>query len=112
MAPGEAARQSRHSEPFEFTLPRSADVVAARMGTMLAASCLTVFGIGAEIGVIGWVLCFNLAVAPDYARWLSLLAGFGVAALLLTYGVLAIRSLADSRKGSALANAGNSSFML
>lgn len=105
-------RSSARAKPFEFTLPRSADVVAARMGTMLAASCLTVFGIGAEIGVTGWVLCFNLAVAPDYARWLSLLAGLGIAALLLVYGVLAIRSLADSRNGSTLANAGNSSFML
>jgi hypothetical protein len=105
-------RNSPRAEPFEFTLPRSADVVAARMGTMLAASCLTVFGIGAEIGVTGWVLCFGLAVAPDYARWLSLLAGFGIAAFLLVYGVLAIRSLADSRNGSTLANAGNSSFML
>jgi hypothetical protein len=111
-SPRRTPRTSPRAEPFEFTLPRSADVVAARMGTMLAASCLTVFGIGAEIGVTGWVLCFNLAVAPDYARWLSLIAGFGIAALLLVYGVLAIRSLADSRDGSTLANAGNSSFML
>jgi hypothetical protein len=105
-------RQSKVAERVEFTLPRSGDVVAARMGTLLVASCLTVFGIGAEIGVIGWVLCFDLAVAPDYARWLSLIGGFAVAALLLVYGVLAIRSLADSRDGSPLANARNSSFML
>jgi hypothetical protein len=93
-------------------IPRSAQVVATQMWTMIAASCLTVFGIGAEIGVMGVVLGFNLAVAPQYARWCALIAAILLAALALVYGFYAIRALADSRDGSTMSNAGNSSFTL
>jgi hypothetical protein len=95
-----------------FTLPRDGNVVAAQMQTMLIASGLTVFGIGAELGVMGVVLGFNLAVAPGYARDLALAAALVLAALLLWYGVIAIRALTDSRDGSPMSNAGNSSFIL
>jgi hypothetical protein len=108
------APATSHASPAQrvFTLPRSSEVFAAQMRTMLIASALTVFGIGAEIGVMGVVLGFDLAVAPDYARSLALAAAFVLAALLLWYAVIAIRALTDSRDGSTMSNANNSSFIL
>jgi hypothetical protein len=95
-----------------LTIPRSGQVVAAQMWTMLAASGLTVFGIGAEIGIMGVVLGFELAVAPWYVHWLALIAAIVLAVLALVYGFFAIRGLADSRDGSSMSNVGNSSFTL
>jgi hypothetical protein len=95
-----------------LTIPRSGQVVAAQMWTMLAASSLTVFGIGAEIGIMGVVLGFELAVAPWYVHVLALIAAIVLAVLALVYGFFAIRALADSRDGSSMSNVGNSSFTL
>jgi hypothetical protein len=95
-----------------LTIPRSGQVVAAQMWTMLAASCLTLFGIGAEIGIMGVVLGFELSVAPWYVHWLALIAAIILAVVALVYGFFAIRTLADSRDGSTMSNVGNSSFTL
>jgi hypothetical protein len=88
------------------------EVVAAQMRTMLAASFLTVFGIGAEIGIVGWVLGHDLAVAPPLAHVLSLVIGGLAALLVLGYGFFAIRALADPDTGTPLSAPRNSSFML
>jgi hypothetical protein len=111
-AEGMSPRGPRQPAARVFTIPLSSAVIATQMWTMLAASCLTVFGIGAEIGVMGVVLGFNLAVAPSYARWSALTAAIVLALAALAYGFYAIRALADSRDGSTMSNAGNSSFTL
>ncbi len=96
----------------EFAIPRTGEVVAAQMWTMLAASSLTLFGIGAEIGLVGWVLGYNLVVAPQWARDFVAALAFAAVVLVLGYGVSAIRALADSREGTVLSGPGDSSFML
>jgi hypothetical protein len=118
------ARKPGHERPAEpqvpprvpatrvLMIPRSGQVVAAQMWTMLAASGLTVFGIGAEIGIMGVVLGFELAVAPWYVHWAALIAAIILALLALVYGFFAIRALADSRDGSTMSNVGNSAFTL
>lgn len=98
--------------PCQFAIPHTGEVVAARMWTMLLASCMTVFGIGAELAIIGRVLGYDLVVAPQWVRDCSLAFTFAAAALVLGYGISAIRALADSRDGTALSSAGGSSFML
>ncbi len=110
--PARARRKPAKNYPREFLIPRGDEVVAAQMWSMLAASCLTVFGIGAEIGVIGWVLGYDLIVAPQWARVASALVAAAAAALVLGYGVSAIRALADTREGTTLSGARGSSFML
>jgi len=112
MQPQEAPRRSAANYPREFVIPRGSEVVAARMWVMLAASCMTVFGIGAEIGVTGWVLGYDLIVAPQWARVGSVLVAALAALLVLVYGVGAIRSLADARQGTTLSGRRGSSFML
>ncbi len=67
---------------------------------------------GTALTASGSVAGYDLAVAPDYARDLALAAALVLAALLLWYAVIAIRALTDSRDGSAMSNANNSSFIL
>lgn len=98
--------------PSEFAVPRGGEVVATQMWTMLIASCLTVFGVGAEIGILGWVLGYDLIVAPQWARVFSAVVSGAAALLFLGYGVRAVLALAGPREGSALSNARGSSFML
>ena len=82
------------------------------MWSMLAAAAVTMFGIGAELGIVGIVLGFNLAVAPLWARSCGLAVAIAGALLVLGYGVSAIRALAGSRESSALSGARGSSFTL
>ncbi|HEX8005142.1 MAG TPA: hypothetical protein VF482_01790 [Trebonia sp.] len=95
-----------------WALPRAGEVVAADMRSMLAAAFVTVFGIGAEIGIVGWSLGYGLAAAPPWVRAASLVVSALAGALVLGYGVAQIRALADPREGSALSGAGGSSFTL
>jgi hypothetical protein len=95
-----------------WALPRAGEVVAADMRSMLAAASATVFGIGAEIGIVGWSLGYGLAAAPLWARVGSLVVSALAGVLVLGYGVAQIRALADPREGSALSGAGGSSFTL
>jgi hypothetical protein len=96
----------------DFAIPRTGEVVTAQMWTMLTASCLTVFGIGAEIGIVGWVLGFNLAVAPVWARSTIVVLAAAAVMVVLGYGVAAIRALAEPREGTVLSGPRDSSFML
>jgi hypothetical protein len=112
MSLGLPLRPPRKPAARVLTIPRSGQVVAAQMWTMLAASCLTLFGIGAEIGIMGVVLGFELAVAPWYVHVLALIAAVLLSVLALVYGFYAIRALADSRDGSSMSNVSNSSFTL
>lgn len=95
-----------------WALPRVGEVVAADMRSMLTAAFVTVFGIGAEIGIVGWSLGYGLAAAPLWARIGSLVVSALAGMLVLGYGVAQIRALTDPREGSALSGAGGSSFTL
>jgi hypothetical protein len=95
-----------------WALPPDGEMLAADIRSMLAAAFMTVFGIGAEIGVVGWSLGYGLAAAPSWVRVGSLVFSALVGLLVLGYGVAQIRALADPREGSAMSGAGNSSFTL
>jgi len=82
------------------------------MRVMLLASFLTVSGIGAELGIIGWVLGHDLMVAPAVARWASVIAAAVFALLFLCYGVRAVVTLADPNRGSPLSSPKSSAYML
>lgn len=113
-AAGEAAQDPRRvalSDPRTFSLPFSGEVVS-QMWSMLLASCFTMFGIGANLGIVGWVIGYDLAAAPLWARG-CVAALSGLAALIIVlYGVFAIRALADSREGSVLSGRRGAAFIL
>jgi hypothetical protein len=99
------------AEPQTFILPFSGEVVS-QMWSMLLASCFTMFGIGANLGIVGWVIGYDLSAAPPWAH-ISVLTVAAVAAVIIAlYGVFAIRALADSRDGSVLSGRRGAAFML
>jgi hypothetical protein len=95
----------------ELVVPRSGDVIVASLGTVLAAAVMTMFGIGAELGMAG-TLAFGLSEASGGWRW-TMLAAIGlVAVLMLVYAVTAIGALANPEPGSSTSAAPGTSFTL
>jgi len=95
-----------------FEVPPSGEVVATRMWVMLLASCFTVFGIGAQIGIVGWVLGGELSTATSAAHGL-IIAGTVIAPMLfLAYSVLSILSLIEVPAGKVPRRGQSTSFML
>jgi hypothetical protein len=58
------------------------DVPATKAWIMLVASSFTAFGMGAALGLIGWVLTYRLVVAPWLVR---LCVGIGIAVVGLVF---------------------------
>jgi hypothetical protein len=94
-----------------FAIPHSSQVVAAQMWTMLAAASLTMFGIGAELGLLS-VLAASLSTADLTIQWIASAAAAVSAIILVWYGVTSIRALADAMPGDAMSSTDTMSFML
>jgi hypothetical protein len=85
--------------------------ITTNLASVLMAAVVTMFGIGAEIGILV-VLAFSLSEA-DLIWRAAMLAGIVLAGiLLLWYAVNAIQALADPEPGSALASPSETSFIL
>ncbi len=110
-AVGESKNEVTLTEERTFGLPFAGEVIS-QLWSLLLASCFTMFGIGADLAIVGWVLGYDLAAAPLWGR--ALIAAFsGAAALIVVwYGVFAIRALADTRDGSVLSGRRDASFIL
>ena len=95
----------------ELVVPQSGNVIVASLGTVLAAAVMTMFGIGAELGIAG-TLAFGLSGASGGWRW-TMLAAIGlVAILMLVYAVTAIGALANPEPGSSTSATPGTSFTL
>lgn len=94
-----------------FPLPHTAQVIASQMWSMLLASCLTLFGTGAELGILG-VLALSLSSADFTVRVVCVIAAAVAAAVVWVYSVVSISALADPMPGDALNATGGTSFML
>ncbi len=105
------ARTSSLKRTTVFALPHTSQVVASRMWSLLAASFLTLFGTGAEIGILG-VLVYALSAASFTVRLLCAVALAVAAVVVWLYSVVSIRALADPKPGDALNATGGTSFML
>lgn len=71
------------------------DVAAAKMWIMLAASSFTAFGMGASLGLVGWVLTYRLVVAPAGVRWCIGIGIIAVGLLFLINAGVSIVAMAD-----------------
>jgi hypothetical protein len=94
-----------------FTLPFAGEVIS-QLWSLLLASCFTMFGIGADLAIAGWVLGYDLAAAPLWGRTLIAAVAGAAALIVVWYGVFAIRALADTRDGSVLSGRRDASFIL
>jgi hypothetical protein len=91
--------------------PPAGEVVAARLWVMLLPSCLTVFAVGAEMGIVGWVLGHDLIVTSPLIRWCAPVVAALSAVLFLAYGAHAIVTLVGQPSGAPKATARRATFM-
>ena len=110
-AVGEPKNEVTLAAERTFTLPFAGEVIS-QLWSLLLASCFTMFGIGADLAIAGWVLGYDLAAAPLWARALIAAVAGAAALIVVWYGVFAIRSLADTRDGSVLSGRQDASFIL
>lgn len=71
------------------------DVAATKMWIMLVASSFTAFGMGASLGLVGWVLTYRLVVAPAAVRWCIGIGIIAVGLLFLINAGVSIVAMAD-----------------
>ena len=74
--------------------PPQGEADVARLWVLVAASCLTVFAVGAELGFLGWVLGFDLLDASLPLRWIAPGVAALTAVVFLGYSVSAVCALA------------------
>ena len=110
-AVGEPKNEVTLAAERTFTLPFAGEVIS-QLWSLLLASCFTMFGIGADLAIVGLVLGYDLAAAPLWGRALIAAAAGAAALIVVWYGVFAIRSLADTRDGSVLSGRRDASFIL
>ncbi len=110
-APCAAAPSSFLKTTTVFPLPHTSQVIASQMWSLLLAACLTLFGTGAELGLLS-VLAISLSSADFTVRAVCAATAVVAAAVVLAYSVVAIRALADPRPGDAVNTTGGTSFML
>jgi len=79
------------------------DVAATKMWIMLAASSFTAFGMGASLGLVGWVLTYRLVVAPAAVRWCIGIGIIAVGLLFLINAGVSIVAMADRSKDGTTA---------
>jgi hypothetical protein len=104
-------RATRLAREKDLQIPQGGSVIVADLRTILIAAAVTMFGIGAELGVIGVLACV-LSEASAAGRWLLLGALAVVVIGLVGYAVTAIRMLADPQPGSSTSATSGTSFTL
>ena len=92
-------------------VPMGDKTVVADMRSLLAASLVTILGIGAQLGLLG-MLAGELSALSGLAHKIAWAIVGVMAAVMVGYAVVATTELASSRPGSALASDSQSSFIL
>jgi hypothetical protein len=105
--------QQAHPLPRDRVLqvPAGPGMIVANMKIVLIAAVVTMFGMGAELGIAG-VLSYGLSEANQGWRLAMLGATVLVAIFVLWYSVTAIGALADPQPGSSLSAEPGTSFTL
>jgi hypothetical protein len=104
--PAGAFQDLRHIE-----LPQGANTLVGNMRLVTISALVTIFAIGAEIGIVG-VLAVGLSDASNLGRWLAGVLLSLAAAFTLWYSKTAIDALANPQPGSSLSGSAGTSFTL
>ena len=99
--------RARLRENARLKLPGRGKAMAADMRAAIPAAVVTMFGIGAELGIAG-VLGGGLAADVFSARAIAVAVAAVMAAVTLWYAAAGTRALADSATGSAVSHEGTS----
>jgi hypothetical protein len=106
--PGGAPPTGKLPRDAILKVPSAGDVMNADMRSVVPAAIVTMFGIGAELGILG-VLAFLSAESTVLRAWTIAAIAFS-ALIVVGYAGSTTRSLADSGLGSAL-SASSTSFV-
>ncbi len=114
--PAHMALTTPRQDDFTFknkrrvTIPQASGTLIANMPLVITAALITMFGVGAEIGVAGTLTFLSDATSA----WQWVMVGFiaAVAVFTVYYGATAIRALADPQPGSSLSGTSGNSFTL
>jgi hypothetical protein len=94
----------------QLLAPQGTNLIVANLGMILAVNVLTMFGIGAELGIAGVLAAFS--VADGVGKGL-LFAALGVVAVYaIWYAATATRTMADPQPGSSISAQAGTSFTL
>ena len=107
--PRRADSRRPHTDRW-LLLPQGSSVIVGSLGIIVAANILTVFGIGAELGIAFILAGFSDATGgwgDGIYAGLAALAGF-----VLWYAISATRAIANPQPGSALSAQAGTSFTL
>lgn len=105
VAPGSARIKLRSAANFK--IPAGTNMIMADMRSVIPAAIVTMFGIGAELGIVG-VLAGSLSAAALQARIIAVVVVAVMAAVTLWYAVATTRALGNFTSGSALSADGTS----
>ena len=110
-APGRKQAIKLSRRRLEFRWPQTANSLVGTMWMMIATALVTIFGIGAELG-IAWELGTRLSDAsPMGHHWVCAII-VALAICALAYSVTAIRTMADPQPGSSMSATPGTSFTL
>jgi hypothetical protein len=99
------------SKDRDLQVPQGSNMIAANLKLILVSLAVTMFGIGAELGIIG-VLALGLSEASTTGLVLMGIAMLAVAAGAIVYAVTATRTLANPQPGSSMSATPGTSFTL
>jgi hypothetical protein len=100
-APNEWQDVKKFSAATTLRVPLGDNLIVADFRSLIPASLVTMFGIGAELGIVG-VLAFSLSDRTALIRIVALILVILAALAVLGYAVATTCALADSTPGSAL----------
>jgi hypothetical protein len=96
--------------PRQFLAPQGTNVIVASLGIILSVNILTMFGIGAELGIAGVLAAFSRADSTGVGFITGALAIISIVVIL--YAGTATRAMADPQPGSSISSQAGASFTL
>ena len=97
-------------KPRRLMVPQGTNVMVANLLIILSVNFLTMFGIGAELGIASVLADFSDATGYGHAGMFLALAA--VALLVVIYAATATRTMADPEPGSSISSQTGVSFTL
>ena len=94
----------------QFLAPQGSNVIAASLGIILSVNLLTMFGIGAELGIGGVLAAFSRADSTGVG-FISAALGI-ISVVVILYAGTATRAMADPQPGSSISSQAGASFTL
>lgn len=93
-----------------LTVPQGSNLITATLSMLMVANVITLFGLGAELGIAG--VLAHLSVAAPAGQVVMIIVVVVVGLLLLIYAVSAMRAMVDPQPGSSLNAETGASFTL